>query len=152
LNAAASRQRKNLAQNGPISFKIRRHEMANKDYSDLIAWKKAFELALSVYRITSEFPAEERYGITFQMRKACVSIASNIAEGEGRPSAEFRRFLYIALGSLNELETQLLISDALGYLKPTNISDLMAIAAETGRLIHGLMKSLIKSRVTNRSL
>ncbi len=117
--------------------------MAGKDYRNLIAWKKAFELTLNIYEKTSHFPIEERFGITAQIRKAGVSIPSNIAEGEGRKSRkEFRRFIDIALGSLMEVETQILISDALGYFKPNHAENLMASAAEVGRLLNGLSKSL----------
>ncbi len=92
------------------------------DYRDLIAWKKAFELVIAVYRETSHFPVEERFGITGQIRRACVSVPSNIAEGQGRNSkGEFVHHLLIALGSLKELETQLLISGALGFLKSQQV-------------------------------
>ena len=75
--------------------------MPARNYRDLIVWKKAFDLALTVYEETACFPREEKYGITAQFRKACVSISSNIAEGEGRKSSsEFRRYLFIALGIL----------------------------------------------------
>ena len=117
--------------------------MPGKDYRDLIAWKKAFELALAIYEKTTHFPVEERYGITAQIRKAGISIPSNIAEGEGRRSRkEFRHFLFISLGSLMEVETQILISDALGYFKPDQAAKLMARTAEVGRLLNGLSKSL----------
>ena len=93
--------------------------MPARNYRDLIVWQKAFGLTLVVYRQTLQFPIEEKYGITAQIRRASVSIPSNIAEGQGRKSpSEFRRFLFIALGSLKEVETQILISDALGYFKP----------------------------------
>ena len=79
--------------------------MPARNYRDLIVWKKAFDLTLTVYAETACFPSEEKYGITAQLRKACVSIPSNIAEGEGRKSAsEFRRYLFIALGSLRKLK------------------------------------------------
>ena len=114
-----------------------------KSYRDLVAWKKAFDLALAVYAETKYFPIEEKYGITAQIRKACVSIPSNIAEGEGRKSAnEFRRYLFIALGSLKETETQILISNALGYLKPGKADKLLTQSDEAGRLLTGLRKSL----------
>ncbi len=93
-------------------------EMVATNYRDLIAWNKAFKLALEIYAATSRFPAEERYGLIFQLRKAGISIPSNIAEGEGRGSGnEFHRYLSIALGSLKEVETQILISEALGYFQ-----------------------------------
>jgi four helix bundle protein len=93
--------------------------MTVRNYRDLIVWQKAFQLALEGYRETANFPKEEQYHLTSQMRDASVSVASNIAEGECRGSkAEFHHFLRIAHGSLRELETQILISDALGYLRP----------------------------------
>ena len=117
--------------------------MPARNYRDLIVWKKSFDLTLLIYRETASFPREEKYGITAQLRKACVSIPSNIAEGEGRKSAiEFRRYLSIALGSLKEAETQILISDALGYFKPNTAAKFMEMAAEIGRLLSGLSKSL----------
>jgi len=120
--------------------------MPARNYQDLIVWQKAFALTLEVYRQTLHFPIEEKYGITAQLRKACVSIPSNIAEGEGRKSAsEFRRYLFIALGSLKEAETQILICDALGYFKQNEAGKLLAIAAEVGRLLNGLNRSLTNS-------
>lgn len=117
--------------------------MPGKDYRNLIAWKKAFELALEVYEKTSHFPVEDKYGIIAQIRKASISIPSNIAEGQGRRSRrEFRHFIFIALGSLMEVETQILISKALGYFKPNQADKLIARAAEVGRLLNGLSKSL----------
>jgi four helix bundle protein len=117
--------------------------MSGKDYRDLLAWQKAFELALVLYRDTSTFPSEEKYGIVSQLRRACVSMPSNIAEGQGRRSkGEFSRYLSIALGSLAELETQIMISDALGYFKQKQAPKLLGMAAEVGRLVNGLIKSL----------
>jgi four helix bundle protein len=117
------------------------------NYRDLIVWQKAFGLVLAIYRETASFPVEEKYGLTAQLLRAGVSIPSNIAEGEGRRSPkEFRRFLFVALGSLKEVETQILLSEALGYLKSNQASKLLITAAEVGRLITGLSKSLIKTR------
>jgi four helix bundle protein len=113
------------------------------DYRNLVAWEKAFELSLAIYRETSKFPIEEKYGLTSQLRRAGVSIPSNIAEGQGRHSkGEFIHFLFIALGSLKEVETQILISDALGYFKPNQAAKLMTIASEVGRLVNGLAQTL----------
>ena len=120
--------------------------MPARNYRDLIVWKKAFDLTLAVYEETLCFPREEKYGITAQLRKACVSIPSNIAEGEGRKSAsEFRRYLFIALGLLKEAETQILICESLGYLHQSTAAKLMEMAAEVGRLLSGLLKSLAHS-------
>jgi four helix bundle protein len=120
--------------------------MPIRNYRDLIAWKKAFQLSLEIYRQTTGFPAEEKYGLKSQLRRAGVSVVSNIAEGEGRRSrVEFHRLLNIAHGSLRELETQVLISDALSYLKPNQTESILSLAAEVGRLINGLCRSLRKN-------
>ena len=88
-----------------------------KSYQDLIVWQKAMDLVTEIYRITKNFPKEEIYGLTNQMRRAAISIPSNIAEGHARKSrAEYIRFLSIAQGSRAELETQILIAVRLGYL------------------------------------
>ncbi len=117
--------------------------MPTKNYHDLIAWRKAFQLTLDIYRETSYFPDEEKYGLKSQLRRAGISVPSNIAEGEGRRSrAEFRHFLLIALGSLREIETQILISDSLAYFQAGVAQKLMFSAAEVGRVINGLYRSL----------
>ncbi len=115
-------------------------------YRDLIVWKKAYEFALAIYKATLHFPAEERYGLIHQLRKAAVSVPSNIAEGEGRKSiAEFHHFLAIALGSAKEIETQIMLSGDLGYIKENSVEQLLSMASEVCRLIQGLSRSL-KSR------
>ena len=98
-----------------------------------------------VYTLTKQFPSEERYGLTSQLRRAVVSIPSNIAEGQGRYSAnEFNRFLSIAHGSLREVETQILIAVRLQYLEETETQPAQQLCEETGRIINGLIKSLRK--------
>jgi four helix bundle protein len=88
-----------------------------KTHKDLDVWKKAMDLAENIYNITSQFPVEEKYGLVSQIRRAAVSIPSNIAEGAGRNSnKEFIQFLYISMGSLSEVETQLLILQRLNLL------------------------------------
>lgn len=117
--------------------------MVCKDYRDLIAWQKAMDLAIMVYKVTAKFPREELYGLTAQLRKSGVSVPSNIAEGQGRRSKrEFLHHLSIAHGSLSEAETQLLIARRLDYLEKTELDDVMNVAAETGRLVNGLINSL----------
>jgi four helix bundle protein len=117
--------------------------MALKSYRELIAWQKAMDLAENVYRHTSRFPREEVYGLTSQIRRSAVSVPSNISEGQGRRSTrDFHHFLSIARGSLCEMETQVLLSERLGYLDARNASELLNQAAEVGRLINGLSKSL----------
>jgi four helix bundle protein len=97
-----------------------------KTHKDLDIWKMGIELVEEVYKITAEFPKEEIYGLTNQMRRASVSIPSNISEGAARSSKkEFIKFLYVALSSLAELETQVLISEKLGYLKNHNLMELI---------------------------
>lgn len=113
------------------------------DYRDLIAWQRSMTLAEVVYRLTAPFPLEERYGLTAQMRKAAVSIPSNIAEGQGRRSTdeEFARFLRIALGSNCELETQLELSRRLGFMQAVATARVQPLIEEVGRLISGLLRS-----------
>jgi len=114
-----------------------------KTYRELIAWQKATDLAVHVYQITKDFPRAEQYGLTNQMRRAAVSVSSNIAEGQGRGSTnDFRRFLAIAYGSLQEVETQIIIAQRLGYLGNDATDEILALCAETGRIINGLSRSL----------
>lgn len=119
--------------------------MAAKNFKDLIAWQKAMDLVETVYRLTSQFPADERFGLTSQLRRAVVSIPSNIAEGQGRNSpGDFGRFLSIAYGSLREVETQLLIAVRLKFIDPTQYQPVQELCDETGRILNGLMNSLKK--------
>jgi four helix bundle protein len=119
--------------------------MAATNYRDLIAWQKAMDLVELVYVLTRAFPREEMYGLTGQLRRAAVSIPSNIAEGQGRTSSrEFLNFLSIAHGSLREVETQLLIAQRINYLQPDQADQALNLAAEVGRLTKGLMNALSK--------
>lgn len=95
-----------------------------KSYKDLQVWQKAVDLSVKVYQVTDEFPKSEQYGLTNQMRRASVSIASNIAEGHGRSQQEFGRYLTISLGSLCELETQMEIARRIGYLSEKYFAEL----------------------------
>ena len=116
--------------------------MAGRNYRDLIVWQRAMELAETLYIVTRKFPADERFGLTSQMRRAAVSIPSNIAEGQGRAGAtEFIRFLRIAYASLREVETQVLLAERFEYLDARQTGRLMDLTAEVGRLLNGLMKS-----------
>jgi four helix bundle protein len=104
-------------------------------YRDLIAWQRATQLALDVYRCTREFPRDEIYGLTSQTRRAAVSVASNIAEGKGRYSRkEFAQFLYRARGSLLELETQIFVAEELGYVHPLEARKITSKSKELGRI------------------
>jgi four helix bundle protein len=117
--------------------------MAVRHYGELIAWQKAVDFAEEIYRATEDFPRREMFGLTNQIRRAAVSIPSNIAEGQGRRTTrDFLHFLSVAKGSLQEVETQLLIAFRLGYLDEVRNSVLMGLSAEVGRLVNGLSKSL----------
>lgn len=121
--------------------------MTVKNYQDLIGWQKAMELVEVVYHLTKRFPSEELYGLISQIRRAAVSIPSNIAEGQGRSSQnEFARFLSIAHGSLREVETQILIAMRLKYLQESDAAQAMQLCGETGRILNGLMNSLKKEK------
>jgi four helix bundle protein len=111
-------------------------------YRDLKAWQAAMEMVPEVYRLTREFPREELYGLASQLRRAAVSIASNIAEGKGRSSdKELLYFLSNAKGSLFEVETQVMIADRLGYLSHVQAEELLSKTAEIGRLLNGLIRA-----------
>jgi len=113
------------------------------DYRDLVAWQKSMALAEAVYRETAAFPVDERYGLTAQMRRAAVSVPSNIAEGQGRHSSddEFLRFLGIAHGSLCELDTQLELASRLRLLTPEATERVRPVSEEVGRVLNGLIRS-----------
>jgi four helix bundle protein len=117
--------------------------MAVLNYRELLVWQVSMDLVEKVYCLTKCVPKEELYGLTSQLRRAVVSIPSNIAEGQGRNgSAEFIRFLHIAHGSLREVETQLLIAQRLGYADEVEISGGLDFCVRVGQLINGLLRSL----------
>lgn len=113
-----------------------------QSYRDLRAWQLAVALALTVYRTTQVFPKQEIYGLSSQMRRAAVSIASNIAEGKGRRSEkELLQFLFRARGSLLELETQITIAYELKYMDKPSRDLVTAQTSETGRVLNGLIRA-----------
>jgi four helix bundle protein len=113
------------------------------DYKQLLVWKQAHGLALEIYRTTRLFPTEERYGLVAQMRRAAVSIVSNIAEGAGRQSdREHSRFLRIARGSVHEVQCQLLLSRDLGFMASDKWLMLDGSVQEISKMINGLASSL----------
>jgi four helix bundle protein len=117
-----------------------------RSYKELIVWKRATDLCVKLYSLTRTFPDDERFGLVAQIRRSAVSVPSNIAEGFGRgSSAEYVRFVRIAKGSLNELETQVLIATRLGFLADTAGNELLEELAEIGRLVGGLIRSLERS-------
>lgn len=112
-----------------------------RTFKDLVAWQKAILLAKEVYKTTSLMPDNERFGLISQMRRAAVSIPSNIAEGYGRESRiEYVRFLKMSRGSLMELETQVILATDLGFTKPC--PTLAALLNETSKVLQGLINSL----------
>lgn len=118
-----------------------------RSYRDLVVWKKSMALVLDVYRGTQSFPRTETYGLVSQLRRAAVSVPSNIAEGQARlTTGEFKQFLGQARGSLMELETQIVISRELGYLASAESAVLLSSAAEVGRMLNGLLTSLPNGR------
>jgi len=121
-------------------------------YRELQVWRLSIQLTKDVYAVTKNFPSDERFGLISQLRRAAVSIPSNIAEGQARYSQrEFLRFLSNARGSLAEVETQLLLSTELGYVPESEMQKLTRKTAEVGRLLNGLY-SAIQLRTENPEL
>ena len=119
-----------------------------KSYQDLIAWRESISLIKHVYTVTTAFPREEVYGLTSQLRRAAVSIASNIAEGYGRrTSGEFLQFLCHARGSLCEVETQLIIARELGYIAVEPQQQLTREIGRLARILCGLIASIERRRL-----
>src|SRR5437867_11121 len=117
--------------------------MKVKNYQELIVWQRSMDLVEDVYKSSQDFPREELYALTSQIRRAAVSIPSNIAEGQGRrTTSDFLRHLSIAYGSLREVETQILIARRLRYIAQAKLEEVMNRAGEVGRLLNGLMSSL----------
>ena len=121
--------------------------MELKTHKDLDVWRESMRLAREVYRITATFPREELYGLVSQMRRAAVSVPSNIAEGAARASTkEFTQFLYTASGSLSELETQLLLATELGWVTEGEVFELVE---RVRMMIFGLIRQLKDGRASN---
>ena len=119
--------------------------MPIRDFEDLIAWQKSVDLITAVYRLTRQFPAEERYGLTSQLRKAAVSVASNIAEGNGRGTTkDYIHFLHTSRGSLYETRSLLIVSDRLQLASISRTDPVFLLADEVGRTLSGLHTSLRK--------
>ena len=114
-----------------------------QDYRDLIVWKKAMELTVCIYSLTQSFPKQEIYGLSSQMRRASVSIASNIAEGRGRLSPTgFRQFLGIAQGSTYELQTQLVVATSLGLASPEALQQATSLSNEISKMLGAFIQKL----------
>jgi len=114
-----------------------------RSYEDLKIWQRSISLSQNIYRITRNFPREEIYGLTSQLRRCAVSVPSNIAEGQARQhTKEFIQFLYQARGSLAELDTQLIIAKEVGYLSEESLAPLRAEISEIRKMIHALVRKL----------
>ncbi len=116
--------------------------MSWSHYKDLIVWQKSMDLVEEVYRLLKDLPVEERFALTDQMRRAVISIPSNIAEGHGRQTEkEFKQFLSISKGSASEIETQLLICDRLGYLTESQIAKALSLCQEIRKMLMKLIQT-----------
>lgn len=117
--------------------------MSVQNYRDLIVWQKAMLLTKLVYKLTSDFPKHEQYGLTSQVRRAAISIPSNIAEGQARTgSAEFKNFLSISAGSRAEVETQLILAHEFNYISDGELAKALELADEIKRMTHSLISKL----------
>lgn len=124
-----------------------RDEKKPASYRDLIVWQKSIELAKSLYRLTSNFPAEEKYDLISQMRRAAVSVPSNIAEGQARnTTGEFVQFISHAEGSAAELDTQMFLAVELGFLTPPKAAPCFTLIDEIKRMLNALRRSLSSPR------
>jgi four helix bundle protein len=117
-----------------------------RSYRDLRVWQQAMDLAEATYRATKGFPAEERYGLVTQLRRAAVSVPSNIAEGHARSRGDYVRHLLVSSGSLQEMETQFILSKRLGYLRSEQAESLLEACDHIGRMLGALRKSLQSRR------
>jgi four helix bundle protein len=114
-----------------------------RSYRDLDVWQFGMDIVVETYRVTRTFPADERFGLISQLRRAAVAIPSNIAEGRNRlGAAEFRRFIAIARGSVAEVETQLAVAVALGFIRADEIASLSSRLDELSKMLFGLYRRL----------
>jgi len=112
-------------------------------FRDLIVWQRSIDLSIAVYGLTARFPRDEKFGLTSQLRRAAVSVASNLAEGHGRAgTGEFLQFIGFARGSNSEVETQLVIAERLGFGVPADLEKAQRLCSECGKLINALMKAM----------
>ncbi len=119
--------------------------MQGKNHKELLVWQKAMQLVVDVYNLIRLLPKEETYGLSDQMRRAAISIPSNIAEGNARSSQkDMVHFLYIAQGSRAELETQLELCELIGYISKERLEPVLMQTQEIGRMLSGLIKSTLQ--------
>ncbi|MCC7259469.1 MAG: four helix bundle protein [Alphaproteobacteria bacterium] len=127
--------------------------MAVRSYKDLLVWQKSMDMVTDVYRLTALLPPSELYGLTNQLRRAAISVPSNLAEGSSRRSTkEFLRFVNIASGSLAEMETQLQIAANLALLRAEQISALSAKSEEISKMLHSLHRTLSQKTVEKNNV
>jgi four helix bundle protein len=120
-----------------------KEKLVAQSFRDLVVWQKAIQLTVAVYGVTLDFPREELYGLTNQIRRCAVSVPSNIAEGQGRlNSGEFRQFLGIARGSNFELQTQLEVARALQMGNAEKIDKAEGLSHEVGKMIHAILEKV----------
>jgi four helix bundle protein len=116
-----------------------------QSFRDLVVWQRAMQLTEAVYRLTRDFPRDEQFGLTSQIRRSAVSVPSNIAEGQGRMSVgEFKQFLGVARGSTCEVQTQLEITRMLKFGSPKSIDQALALSDEIRKMLFGMLASLDK--------
>jgi four helix bundle protein len=114
-----------------------------QDYRDLVVWQKTIELTVCIYKLTRTLPKDELYGLNSQMRRACVSVASNIAEGRGRlNAAEFRHFLGLAQGSIYELHTQLIVAKSLALGDEGALTQAESLSTEVSKMVTSFIQTL----------
>jgi four helix bundle protein len=114
-----------------------------ESYRDLVVWQRAIQMALAIYRVTTDFPKEEAFGLSVQMRRAGVSVATHIAEGHSRgTSAEYRHHLGISRGSNAEIQTQLVLAGNLAYASPADIRELEDLSSEVAKMLNSLIPKI----------
>jgi four helix bundle protein len=126
-----------------LAYHVNRKIIIMKTHKDLIVWQKSIDFVTEIYRVTKSYPKDELYGLTIQLRRASVSIPSNIAEGAARSTKkEFNQFLHFSLGSLSEIETQLIISQNLGFINSEDFSVNLTKLVHIRKILLGLIASL----------
>ena len=123
-----------------------------QDFRNLAVWQKAHALTLETYRATECFPRAELFGLTSQVRRSCVSISANLAEGWGRTQAEFARFVQIALGSASETEYHFLLAHDLGFLQPDHHASLSREVVEVKRMLASLQQKIQRQTANNNQM
>jgi len=122
---------------------MEKEKISARNYRELIVWQDAIKIAKTVYQLTGKFPKQEIYALADQLRRAAVSVPSNIAEGQARKSpGDFRRFLHIALGSLAEVDTQLILAQEFGYLSKEDIDPMDMEIQNLRKKLYALINSL----------